>query len=181
MFRQGRKGVMEDAFQVSQELLIQAKIPGLETRTEVRKSICSVCGIQCGLDAYVRDGRLIKVEGTQGNPVNRGALCVKGAANRQWVYNRERLQTPLVRTGEKGSGAFAPISWDAALGRIAGRLNEIKGESGPESVVFFTGYPKWFRPFLKRLAHSFGSPNYCTESSTCFLATVLANLLTYGC
>ena len=41
--------------------------------------------------------------------------------------------------------------------------------------------PKWLRPFLKRLAHSFGSPNYCTESSTCFLATVLANRLTYGC
>jgi anaerobic selenocysteine-containing dehydrogenase len=36
------------------------------------------------------------------------------------------------------------------------------------------------RPFLKRLAHSFGSPNYCTESSTCQKARYLANGLTYG-
>jgi anaerobic selenocysteine-containing dehydrogenase len=85
-----------------------------------------------------------------------------------------------MRTGERGSGEFVPISWDEALNRIASRLIAIKQESGPESVVFFTGFPKWLRPFLKRLAHSFGSPNYCTESSTCFLATTLANLLTYG-
>jgi anaerobic selenocysteine-containing dehydrogenase len=85
-----------------------------------------------------------------------------------------------MRTGERGSGEFVPISWDEALDRIASRLIAIKQDWGPESVVFFAGFPKWLRPFLKRLAHSFGSPNYCTESSTCFLATTLANLLTYG-
>jgi anaerobic selenocysteine-containing dehydrogenase len=36
------------------------------------------------------------------------------------------------------------------------------------------------RPFVKRLAHSFGSPNYCTESSTCYQATAVAANLTYG-
>jgi len=172
---------MKSESQISVQKLIQAKIPGKETGVEIKKSICSICGVQCGIDAYVKDGRLIKVEGTKENPSNRGVMCVKGAANRQWVYNAERLKTPLARKGDKGAGEFLPISWDEALDRIASRLNEIKEESGPESVVFFTGYPKWLRPFLKRLAHSFGSPNYCTESSTCFLATVLANRLTYGC
>lgn len=160
--------------------LTEAKIPGPITGIEIKKSTCSVCGVQCGIDAYVRDGRLIKVEGTQENPLNRGILCVKGAANRQWVYNRERLTTPRLRKGAKGSGELVPVSWDDALDRIATNLNRIKKESGAESVVFFTGYPKWLRPFLKRLAHSFGSPNYCTESSTCFLATALANRLNYG-
>jgi anaerobic selenocysteine-containing dehydrogenase len=117
---------MENAEHASREKLIQAKIPGAETGIEIKKSICSVCNVQCGIDAYVRDGRLIKVEGTGENPTNRGVLCVKGTANRQWVYNRERLQTPLIRTGEKGSGQFAPISWDKALDTIAARLNDIK-------------------------------------------------------
>jgi anaerobic selenocysteine-containing dehydrogenase len=172
---------MKSRLQASQEKLIQAKIPGMETGIEIKKTICSICGVQCGINAYVKDGRVIKVEGTEENPSNRGVMCVKGAANRQWVYSPERLRTPLMRTGARGAGEFVPISWDEALGRIASKLNEIKEQSGPESVVFFTGYPKWLRPFLKRLAHSFGSPNYCTESSTCFLATVLANRLTYGC
>jgi len=172
---------MNGRVRTSRERLIEAKVPGCETGIEVKKSICSVCGIQCGVDAYVRDGRLIKVEGTAENPGNHGTLCAKGAANRQWVYNKERLRTPLMQKGEKGSGDFVPLSWDEALDRIAENLNRARAESGPESVVFFTGYPKWLRPFLKRLAHSFGSPNYCTESSTCFLATVLANRLTYGC
>jgi anaerobic selenocysteine-containing dehydrogenase len=166
--------------QVSSEKLSKAKIPGAETGIEVKKTICSICGVQCGVDAYVKDGRIVKVEGTKENPSNKGVLCTKGAANRQWVYHQDRLKTPLMRTGEKGSGQFTPVSWDEALNQIASRLNGIKAESGPESVVFFTGYPKWLRPFLKRLAHSFGSPNYCTESSTCFLATTLANRLTYG-
>jgi anaerobic selenocysteine-containing dehydrogenase len=172
---------MKRELKASREELVRAKIPGAETGIEVKKTACSVCGMQCGIDAYVKDSRLVKVEGTAENPLNRGILCVKGAANRQWVYNKDRLQTPLLRKGEKGSGEFVPISWDEALDRIASNLNGIKEESGPESVIFFTGYPKWLRPFLKRLAHSFGSPNYCTESSTCFLATALANRITYGC
>ncbi len=165
----------------SHEQLLRSKIPGMQTGIEVKKTLCAICGNQCGIDAYVKDGCVIKVEGTEANPANRGALCSKGQSNRQYVYNPERLHTPLVRTGEKGSGQFSSVTWDEALDRIADKLLKIRDESGPESVVFFAGYPKWFRPLLQRLAHSFGSPNFCSESSTCFIATVVANRLTYGC
>ena len=47
-------------------------------------------------------------------------------------------------------------------------------------MVFFSGYTKYFRPYLKRLAHSFGSPNYMTESSTCFTAMAMAQKLVFG-
>ncbi len=165
----------------SKEELLQGKIPHDQTGIEVKKTICAICGNQCGIDAYVKDGRVIKVEGTESNPTNKGALCSKGQSNRQYVYNPERLRTPLVRIGEKGSGQFSTITWDEALNRITDKLLKIKEESGPESVIFFAGYPKWYRPWLQRLAHSFGSPNFCSESSTCFFATVVANRLTYGC
>jgi anaerobic selenocysteine-containing dehydrogenase len=146
-----------------------------------RKTICPVCSLQCGVDASVQQDHLINIKGTAEHPVNRGKLCIKGSSGIEYAHNPERILTPLARTGPRGSGEFSSISWDEAFDRISSKLLEFKKESGPESVVFFAGYPKWFRPFLKRMAHSFGSPNFCSESSTCFLATILANNLTYGC
>jgi anaerobic selenocysteine-containing dehydrogenase len=164
------------------EKLLRGKIPGPDTGIEVRKSICTICDptTQCGLDLYVKDGKIIKVEGSKEHPYNLGTLCSKGAANRQYVYSEDRLKTPLKRTGPRGSGKFEPITWDEALDTIAAKFNEIKSQNGPESVVFFSGYTKYFRPYLKRLAHSFGSPNYLTESSTCHQATAMAQKLTFG-
>ena len=164
------------------ERMTKGKIPGTETGIEVRKSICAICDpvTQCGLDCYVKDGRVIKVEGTLENPQNAGTLCAKGAAQRQWVYHEDRLRTPLKRVGPRGSGQMVPISWTEALDTIAEKLQSIKAESGPESVVFYCGYPKHPRPFLQRLAMLYGSPNYCTESSACATAAGMAWRSIYG-
>lgn len=158
------------------EQLQTAKIPGPETGIEIKHTFCSVCEplFHCGIDAYVKDGQLIKVEGTSGHPMNRGHLCPKGHANRQYIYRADRIRTPLRRTGPRGSGEFEEISWEEAYREIARRLNEIKASCGPESVLFYSGYAKWYRSFLQRLAHSFGSPNFGSESSTCHMATVEA-------
>ncbi len=162
--------------------LIQGKVANGDTGIEIKKTICSICNplSHCGVDAYVKDGVVVKVEGSKENPHSGGTLCSKGNANRQYIYHKDRIRTPLVRTGDRGSGHFIPVSWNDALDLIASRLLKIKEESGPESVVFYAGFPKWMRPFLKRLAHSFGSPNYCTESSTCFRASFMGAALNYG-
>ncbi|MEE8325588.1 MAG: molybdopterin-dependent oxidoreductase, partial [candidate division NC10 bacterium] len=165
---------------LSQEQLLQAKIPGEATGIEIKKTLCAMCDCRCGIDAYVKDGVVLKVEGSENNPVNKGKLCAKGNASRQWIYSPERIKTPLLRTGERGDGAFASISWDEALERVSSRLFKIREESGPESVAFFAGFPKVMRPFLKRMAHTFGSPNYCTESSTRSLGGDLAGILNFG-
>ena len=164
------------------ELKLKGKVPGDDTGIEIRKSVCAICdpGTQCGLDLYVKDGTIIKVAGTKEAPHSHGTLCSKGAAMRQYVYSPERVLTPLRRTGERGSGQFEPITWDEALDEIASKLNGIKREFGPESVMFFSGYAKWARPYLMRFAMDFGSPNYLTESSTCATAMVMAQQLTYG-
>lgn len=164
------------------ERMTKGKIPGAETGIEVRKSICTICDptTQCGLDCYVKEGRIVKVEGTLENPQNAGTLCAKGAAQRQWVYHEDRLRTPLKRVGPRGSGQMVPISWTEALDTIAENLQAIKAETGPESVIFYCGYPKHPRPFLHRLAFLYGSPNYCTESSACATAAAMAWRLIYG-
>jgi len=160
----------------------RAKLPGADTGIEVRKSVCTMCDpmTQCGLDVYVRDGHAIKVEGSRENPNSRGTLCAKGAATRQYVYHRDRLLKPLRRTGPRGSGEYAPVSWDEALDEVAAHLERLRDETGPESVVFYVGYPKHQRPFVQRLALQYGSPNFCTESSACHKASAMAFQLVYG-
>ena len=117
------------------EALLKAKIPCPETGIEVKRTICDICCpcTHCGIDAYVKDGVVIKVEGTKEHPRNKGKICTKGHASRQYIYRSDRLRTPLRRVGERGEGKFEPITWDEAYAEIARRLNAVKG-SAPRTV-----------------------------------------------
>lgn len=147
---------------------------------KIVKTTCSTCGPCCEVDAYVKDGRLISVEGARNTPMQTGGLCAKGAAATQYVYNKERILYPMKRAGKKGEGRFKRISWDEAYEMITDRLLRIRSEYGAKSAVFYAGYAKWYRPALLRLSNAYGSPNFCTESSTCFQAAALAWRLVYG-
>ena len=164
-----------------QEKRLRAKLPGADTGIEIKKTMCGICspGLQCGVDAYVKDGVILKLEGTEGFPVSDGRLCARGAAGRQYLYRSDRIQSPMKRTGPRGSGEFAPISWEEALDTIAEKLGKLRAQD-PDSVVWLTGYAKWYRPYLHRLAHSFGTENYLTESSTCHRAEVMSYTATFG-
>ena len=164
------------------EKLNAGKIACEETGIEVKKSICSICSpfSHCGLDVYVKDGKIVKVEGMQEHKNSAGTLCSKGAATRQFVYSPDRIKAPMKRVGEKGSDEFEEISWEEAYKIIADKFNTLKREEGPERAAFFVGYEKWIRPYVQRLSFSYGSPNYCTESCMCFKAMYLAWRLDYG-
>lgn len=158
------------------ERRIKAKIPGADTGIEVRHTMCDICspGMHCGINAYIKDGRVIKIEGIDGHPSNDGRLCTKGMANREYIYREDRIKTPLKRVGKRGEGKFEPISWDEAYAEIARGLNSCKEAYGAESVAFYSGYSKWYRQLLRRLAYAFGSPNYGCESSACYTAAFMA-------
>ena len=158
------------------ERRIKAKLPGEDTGITVRRSLCDICapGPHCGLSVYVKDGRVIKVEGVDGYPNNDGHLCVRGASNRQYLYRKGRLKYPMRRTGPRGSGEYERISWEEAYAEISKKLLKIREQYGASSVIWYTGYTKWLRPWLRRIAYSFGSPNYGTESSACAKATMIA-------
>ena len=87
---------------------IRAKIPGEDTGIEIRHTLCDICTPQmhCGLDVYVKDGQVLKVEGTPDHPVNRGYLCTKGVNNRQYLYRKDRILTPLRRVGKRGENSL---------------------------------------------------------------------------
>ena len=164
------------------EKLIKGKIACEETGIEIKKTICSICNpySHCGLDLYIKDGKIVKAEGMAEHKGSNGTLCSKGAAIRQYVYSPDRLKSPMKRTGEKGAGKFEEISWEEAYSIIEDRFNRLKREEGPERAAFFVGYTKWVRPFVQRLAYSYGSANYCTESCTCFKAMYMAYVLNFG-
>jgi len=161
---------------------IKGKIPCEESGIEVKKSICAICDptCHCGMDLYVKDGKIIKVEGMAEHQFSRGTLCAKGAATRQYVYSPDRIKTPLRRVGKKGDGEFEEITWEEAYQVITDKLNEAKKTLGPESCCFYVGYSKGMRPYVQRLSILYGSPHYCTESSTCFKGMMQAFKLVYG-
>ena len=159
------------------ERKIKAKIPGADTGIEVKKSLCAICspGNHCGLDVYVKDGKILKVECTPEHPYNQGHICTKGAMNRAYIYRKDRIRTPLRRVGKRGEGKFEPITWEEAYAEIAEKLNRVKDDYGANSVAFTTGYCKWYRPYYHRFVYAFGSVNYSTDDCTCYRAMVLAN------
>jgi anaerobic selenocysteine-containing dehydrogenase len=83
------------------------------------------CPDTCSLVTTVRDGVAIKVQGNAHHPQTQGVLCTKVSRYTERTYHPERILTPLKRVGPKGSGKFEPVTWDAAMQDIAGRLGEI--------------------------------------------------------
>jgi anaerobic selenocysteine-containing dehydrogenase len=95
------------------------------------------CYDGCGVAVRVRDGAITQVRGDPNHPMSRGALCVKCSAgyNNEWLDLAVRLTRPLRRIGPKGTGDFAPISWDEAIGTIADRLQRIDAGSGSHTIL----------------------------------------------
>ena len=92
------------------------------------------CPSTCALEVEVKDGRIGKVRGAADNDYTAGVICAKVARYAERANNPDRLLHPLMRTGPKGSGQFAPIGWDEALDRIAQKFIDAERAGGPEAV-----------------------------------------------
>ena len=68
-----------------------------ETADRVVQSICPYCAVGCGQRVFVKDGRVIQIEGDPDSPVSRGRLCPKGSASEQLVNAAGRQRTMLYR------------------------------------------------------------------------------------
>ena len=100
----------------------------LATMTETRNT-CPYCSVACGVILYSKGdaskgekAELVHVEGDIDHPTNRGTLCPKGAALKDFVHAETRLKYPMLR--KPGSDKFERISWDAALDKIARHMKD---------------------------------------------------------
>ncbi|SHM14410.1 formate dehydrogenase (quinone-dependent) catalytic subunit [Paracoccus solventivorans] len=97
------------------------------TQTTETRNTCPYCSVACGVIIYGRADeagkrRVVHIEGDADHPVNRGTLCPKGSALKDFVNAETRLTEPMIRRA--GSDRFEPISWDEALDKIARALKD---------------------------------------------------------
>jgi anaerobic selenocysteine-containing dehydrogenase len=148
---------------------------------KVIESTCGMCFAACGVQVYTANGKVARVKGNPGSPINRGVLCPKGLASVEFAYHPARLKHPLKRIGEKGAGKWAQISWDEALGTIATEMIKVRDKHGPEAVAFIQGSAKGLiDSYNERLANAFGTPNFATTGNVCFLPRLFAAEMTCG-
>ncbi len=88
------------------------------------KTICSYCGVGCGVHLAVRENRVVGVRGDRENEVNRGSLCVKGQFGFEFINHPDRLTSPLIRK----KGKLSAAGWDETLDLVAARFAEYKPE-----------------------------------------------------
>jgi assimilatory nitrate reductase catalytic subunit len=96
---------------------------------------CPYCALQCGMHLMGETGD-IEVTGNAKFPVNEGGLCVKGWSAAATLGHPDRLRTPLARDEH---GRLVPVTWQAALSRIAQRFRAVQQQYGQDSVAVFGG------------------------------------------
>ncbi len=153
----------------------------MRDQEQIYRSVCRICHGGCGALLTVREGRLVKVVPDPHSPFNRGRMCVKGPATPEMMYHPSRLLTPLKRVGVRGSNQWEKVSWDAALSDIAGRMDRIRSESGPESIAIGQGTGRHHYMHTVRFANTLGTPNWYEPGlANCFIPRITVSRLTYG-
>ena len=142
---------------------------------KIVKTICTLCPISCGLNVQVREGKITGIAEMKEHPLRR--ICIKARGLIDWVYARERVTSPMRRT----NGNWQEISWDEALGVVADKLSQIRDGYGAKAFAVHLGYP-FIASHTSRLASRFcsiyGSPNFTTGDSLCFMARAIGHGLT---
>ena len=121
---------------------LKAGLPTGETRT-----ICTYCGVGCGLVLETRDGKIISTRGDRENSVNQGHTCVKGRYGWDFIYHTDRLKKPRVRrylieNKEKrikgNAWDWIETDWDTALDITAKKLRETRDAYGSDTIGVLT-------------------------------------------
>ncbi len=108
----------------------------LPTVKTVRGACPHDCPDTCALRITVQDGVATKVAGNPDHTPTAGVLCTKVSRYTERSYHPDRVLTPLLRTGPKGSGQFKPIGWNEALDLIATRLKAIAARDAQAIVPY---------------------------------------------
>src|SRR5579875_2241732 len=102
----------------------------LQSRTRnadrVVKSVCPYCAVGCGQLVYVKDEKIIDIEGDPDSPISRGCLCPKGSASFQLVTNNKRILNVLYRRPYGTEWEVIPL--DQAMERVAQRIKKSRDE-----------------------------------------------------
>src|SRR5213596_3611672 len=94
--------------------------PRTKTADKVVQSICPYCAVGCGQKVYVKDEKVIQIEGHQDSPISRGRLCPKGSASRQLHSSPGREFK--VKYRRRHATEWEELELETAMDMIADRL-----------------------------------------------------------
>jgi len=97
---------------------------------KVTTTICPYCAVGCGMIVHTKNGKVINIEGDPEHPINRGALCSKGASLYQVADNPTRVKKPMYRA--PGAAKWKEVEWDWAFDEIAKRVKKSRDETFTE-------------------------------------------------
>jgi anaerobic selenocysteine-containing dehydrogenase/Fe-S-cluster-containing dehydrogenase component len=148
-------------------------VPGVST---YYATTCRECAAACGLIAETRDGRAIKLEGNPAHPLNRGAVCARGQASLQGLYNPDRYRSPRIRRGD----ALEPTTWDEALRVFAERVADVRRTGQAPNALFINQHESgFFLNFLDEWLAAMGMPPHISYDASADFATIAANRQTF--
>ena len=99
---------------------------------------CRQCDTAEGIVVRVMEGRAKKIEGNVDYPINVGKHSPRCEAGLQALYHPDRISSPLVRTGPRGSGEYREISWEDAIGRLTNELQNLEASGDQSQAVLVT-------------------------------------------
>jgi formate dehydrogenase major subunit len=94
---------------------------------KVVKSICPYCAVGCAQNVYVKDAKVVQIEGDPDSPVSRGRLCPKGSASLQLTTGSSRRHDVLYR--RRGGTGWEVLDLDTAMDMVAERVIQTRRET----------------------------------------------------
>jgi formate dehydrogenase major subunit len=108
-----------------------ARTAALEPRTatadRVARTVCPYCAVGCGQLAYVKDEKVVQIEGDPDSPISRGRLCPKGSASEQLVNSERRRQKVLYRRPRATD--WEELDLDRAMEMVADRVADTRART----------------------------------------------------
>ena len=101
--------------------------PRTSTADRVARSVCPYCAVGCGQKIFVKDEKIVQIEGDPDSPVNRGRLCPKGSASKNLVTSELRETT--VRYRRPYATEWEDLDLTTAMEMVADRVVKTRRDS----------------------------------------------------
>lgn len=143
------------------------------------------CHDNCGVLMYVKDGKVVKVEGDPEDPYNQGRLCLRCLTLPDTMYHKDRQLYPMKRAKEdRGKDKWERISWDEAYDLLEKNVKGIQEKYGKESVYVVCGTGRDVIIYETLLAAMLGTPNQAMgffPGQSCYIPRTFSTNLKSGC
>ncbi|HIW60268.1 MAG TPA: molybdopterin oxidoreductase family protein [Candidatus Anaerobutyricum avicola] len=143
------------------------------------QSTCNYCAIDCNLDFYVEDNRVIKTVPTKGYPVNDGFCCIKGLSLDKQQQTVKPNSLPKIRQAD---GSFRQVSWEEGFQYVADKLKELQEKYGRESVAGISTGQLTMEEFaiFGHVMRNYLQTNVDGNTRLCMATAVVAHKQSYG-